>query len=110
MLSANVSPPFQSSKNFANVGACALAFTMCLCPSSVRYCAFGRTLASDPFAWRIHAGLLPPSMTSVGTATDAQLPMAGAPTFVNTLRFDTFWTYIWKPDGLTMAVVADGNI
>src|SRR5207302_5669694 len=28
-------------KNSTNTGACAFAFTLCVCPSSVRYCAFG---------------------------------------------------------------------
>ena len=33
-------------KNSASTGACAIAFTMCVCPSSVRYCAFARVFAS----------------------------------------------------------------
>ena len=63
---------FQPLKNSTNAGACAFAFTLCVCPSSVRYCALGRAPASDSIPWRIHTGLFPPSITSVGIVTKAQ--------------------------------------
>src|SRR5207245_1983021 len=61
-------------KNSTNTGASARALTACVCPSSVRYSAFGRMSASARFPRRIQQGLLPPSITSVATATEAQRP------------------------------------
>src|SRR5262245_11605071 len=58
-------------KNSFSTGVMTFAFSMCVWPSRVRCCALGRTSASACIAWRIQAGLLPPSATSVGTVTDA---------------------------------------
>jgi len=59
-------------RNSASAGARTLGLTLCVCPSSVRYCAPGTASATACVAFASRTSVLEPWIASVGILIDAR--------------------------------------